>query len=99
MNAPFGAFGKAALVASTRALTGDDATYAAVENELDQLTTERDAVAAEIRTAFNVAAFGGEPIDERQARGWIEEAESLIERAARLAGRRRADERSDRSED
>jgi arylsulfatase A-like enzyme len=98
MNAPFGAFGKAALVASTRALTGDDATYAAVEEDLGQLTAERDAIAAEIRTALNAAAFGGQSIDERQARGWIEEAESLIERAARLAGLPRA-ERPDESDD
>jgi len=51
-----------------------------------------------IAAANIAAAFGGQPIDERQARGWIEEAESLIERAERLAGHRRA-ERSGRSEE
>jgi arylsulfatase A-like enzyme len=85
MNAPFGAFGMAALRASTRALTSDDATYAAVEEQIGSLTAERDAVAAEIRTALHAAAAAGEEIDERQAKAWISEAQSLIDRASALA--------------
>jgi len=85
MNAPFGAFGMAALRASTRALTSDDATYAAVEEQIGSLTAERDAAAAEIRTALHAAAAAGEAIDERQAKAWISEAQSLIDRAGALA--------------
>jgi hypothetical protein len=84
MNAPFGEFGMAALRASTRALTGDDVTYAALEEQLASLTAERDAVAAEIRTALNGAAAGTR-IDERQARAWMWEAWSLIWRVSLLA--------------
>jgi hypothetical protein len=84
MNAPFGQFGMAALRASTRALTGDDVTYAALEEQLASLTAERDAVAAEIRSALNGAA-AGTPLDERQARAWMWEAWSLIWRVSLLA--------------
>ena len=85
MNAPFGAFGAAVLRASTRALTGDDATYATLQDQIAALTTERDAVAAEIRTALNAAAFGDLPLDEQQAKAWIAESQSLIDRAEALA--------------
>jgi hypothetical protein len=53
--------------------------HALDEEALADLTAERDAIAAEIRTALNAAAFGREPIDERQAKAWIAEAASLID--------------------
>jgi hypothetical protein len=85
MNAPFGQFGMAALRASTRALSADDATYTALETEIANLTTERDAVAADIRSALHAAEFSGDALDERQAKAWIAESESLIQRAEVLA--------------
>jgi len=85
MNAPFGAFGAAALRASTRALTGDDATYSSLQDQIAALTSERDAVAAEIRTALNAAAFSDQALDEQQAKAWIAEGQSLIDRAQALA--------------
>ena len=84
VNAPFGQFGLAAVRVSTRALTGDDPTYTGLEDQLASLTAERDALAAEIRTALHREAAGRE-IDERQAWRWIWEAWSLIWRVSALA--------------
>jgi hypothetical protein len=85
LNAPFGRFGGDTLEASTRALTGDDAAYAALEGAIDDLTSRRDALAAEIRTALNGAAFAGQSLDEHQAKRWIHEAHELLEEASELA--------------
>jgi hypothetical protein len=85
LNAPFGVFGKATLVASTRALGGDDANYAAIESAIADLTAERDALAAEIRTALHDAEFNRIAPREKETRGQIHHAERLIERAIQLA--------------
>lgn len=75
----------AILRASTRALTGDDATYTTIETEIANLTTERDTVAADIRSALHAAEFGGHALDERSAHTWIKNSQDLIERAEALA--------------
>jgi hypothetical protein len=85
VNAPFGAFGMNTLTASTRALTGDDTTYSSIEGQIAGLTTQRDALAAQIRTALNDAAFHDKPIDPTQAAAWITQAQALLDQAAALA--------------
>jgi hypothetical protein len=85
INAPFGPFGINTLTASTRALTGDDATYLAIEAQIAALTSQRDALAGQMRTALNAAAFGNQSLDEQQAQGWIDQANGLLEQAAELA--------------
>ena len=85
LNAPFGTFGMATLSASTRALTGDDAAYTSIESQIAGLTTQRDALAAPIRTALNNAEFHRRAIDEAQANTWIQQAQSLIDQATALA--------------
>ncbi len=87
VNAPFGAFGRHTLAASTRALAGDDATYAPIEAKIADLTARRDALAAAIRTALNAAAFQARALDERQAEAWIDQARGLLAEAAALAAR------------
>ncbi|HVR08887.1 MAG TPA: alkaline phosphatase family protein [Thermoanaerobaculia bacterium] len=85
INAPFGAFGMSTLMASTRALAGDDATYTSIEGQIAGLTAQRDALAAPIRTALNDAAFHRKPLDPQQASAWIAQAQSLLDQAAALA--------------
>ena len=88
LNAPFGSFGKSTLVASTRAIKSgtptDDAAYTSIENRIAALTGERDALATQIRNALDSAAFGGNAINEQQAKAWIKQAQSLIDQAAAL---------------
>jgi hypothetical protein len=89
VNAAFGQFGLDLLTASTRALTSsssNDATYASIETSIENLTSQRDALAAQIKAALNAAAFDGQPLNERQAKRWIDQAESLLDRARELAG-------------
>lgn len=51
------------LVASTRAISSgsasDDSEYIATENSIASLTTQRDALEAQMRTALANATFGG----------------------------------------
>jgi hypothetical protein len=89
LNAPFGVLSRATLAASTRALESGgpagDATYTTIENRISALTTARDALAARIRAALEGAAFGGQALNEQQAKRYIDQAEALIEEAAGLA--------------
>jgi hypothetical protein len=76
------------LAASTRALVSDDAndaTYKAIEGNIRDLTSQRDALVELIRTALNKAAFGGQPLNEQQAKRWIDQAQSLLAQAESLA--------------
>jgi hypothetical protein len=90
VNAAFGAFGQDLLTASTRALkTGsatDDSTYTSIESSIESLTTQRDALTIQIKGALNAAAFDGQPLNERSAERWIDQAQSLLDQASELAG-------------
>ncbi|HEU5244967.1 MAG TPA: hypothetical protein VFU33_11250 [Gaiellaceae bacterium] len=85
VNAPFGQFAQATLAASTRALEStDDTEYGNIEDSIANLTGQRDALVAQIRSALNSAAFDGTTIPDSQAQGWIDQANSLISQAQAL---------------
>jgi hypothetical protein len=84
-NAPFGAFGVDTLAASTKAIAGNDATYAAIETKIAGLTSDRDALAADIRSGLDGGAFSGEKLSDKQARRWIAAAQALLAQAHALA--------------
>jgi hypothetical protein len=90
LNAPFGTFSMSLLKASTQAIKSgsatDDSTYARLEGQIGALTTRRDALASQVRAALDGAAFGGVSLNEGRAKGWIDQAENLIDQAAGLAG-------------
>jgi hypothetical protein len=89
LNAPFGSFGMDTLAASTRAVksgsSSDDGTYTTIESQISSLTTSRDALASQIRAALDSAAFGGDALNEQQAKSWIDQARALIAKAEALA--------------
>jgi hypothetical protein len=89
VNAAFGTFGMDLLTASTHALnsgsTADESRYTSLENSIESLTSQRDALAGQIRAALNAAAFDGQAINEQQAKAWIDQAQSLIDQASALA--------------
>jgi hypothetical protein len=89
LNAPFGAFSSAILTTSTRALESggptDDTTYTSLENQIASLTSARDAVASNIRSTLDNAAFNNQPLDNQQAKAYIDQAQTLIEEANALA--------------
>ena len=85
MNAPFGTFAKATLGASTYALEStDDSVYNSVENQIQDLTTQRDTLATQIKNELYDAAVNGHPIDPHQAQDQIAQAKDLIAQAAAL---------------
>ena len=89
LTASFGSFAMYTLVASTKALASgsstDDSTYTTIEGKIADLTTQRDALMAQIRTGLNNAEFAGQALNEQQAKGWIASAQSLIDQAKALA--------------
>jgi hypothetical protein len=86
LNAPFGEFGQDTLKISTRAISGSDSTYAATEAQIGTWTAARNTLASAIRGALDAAAFEGKPLDEQQAKGWIDQAQSLIDTVHASAG-------------
>lgn len=86
LNAPFGSFAMDTLEASTKALEStDDSVYTSIESRIANLTSQRDALAGQIRSALNAAAFAGQPISNSQAGTWVDQAKQLIGEAQSLA--------------
>ena len=78
INAPVGALGRITLELSTKGLVADDATYAAHEAKINELTTRRNEIASRMITLLEGAAFGNTPINEHEANELILEALILI---------------------
>jgi hypothetical protein len=81
LNAPFGQFGTDALTISTRAIksnTAGDATYTALEQQIEDFTTQRDDLAGQMRSLLDGAAFKGQAIDEGLAKSLIQQGQLLL---------------------
>jgi hypothetical protein len=86
VNASFGQFAMSTLAASTKALKStDESVYTSIENSIQSLTSQRNTLVAQMRSALNAAAFGGQALNEQQAKDWINQANSLIAQAQALA--------------
>ncbi|HTP08336.1 MAG TPA: hypothetical protein VMP08_08805, partial [Anaerolineae bacterium] len=89
VNAPFGSFGKDALLVSTRAIKSgsatNDALYAWLEGRIDSLTTRRDGLASQMKSMLDAAAFSGQAINEQQAKRLIAQGGLLLVEAHLLA--------------
>jgi hypothetical protein len=88
LMASFGSFSMDTLVASTTALSSNsagDATYNTIEGQIQDLTNQRNALAADIRTGLNNAEFNGTGLSENQIRSWIDQANALLAQAHDLA--------------
>ena len=88
INAPFGQFAQDMVVTSTKALKGadpGDTIYSSKETSIANLTTARDALAVQIRTALDLAEFANEAIDSVTAAGWMSQAQTLLNSADALA--------------
>jgi len=87
LNAAFGTFAMDTLKASTRALASNDAgdaTYDSIEGQIQSLTSQRDALASQIKAALDAAAFGGQTLDKQQAQSWIDQTNALLAQAHEL---------------
>jgi hypothetical protein len=91
INAPVGELGRATLRLSTKALEGDDATYTRIENQLIALTSARNAIAGQMITMLNAAAFDGAALNEEQARSLIQQGENLLGQGEQEGGDQQGD--------
>jgi hypothetical protein len=90
ITAPFGQYAHDTLVASTAGIksgaTGSDGHYDSVESQIETLTSERDALAAQMRTALTVATFGGgDGSSEQDLKAMIDHGQAILAQAAALA--------------
>ncbi len=87
--APFGPFAADTLVASTHAISSgsstDDSHYITFENSLASLTSQRDSLEAQMRTALTNAAFGGLTASEQDLKSMIAQGQQLLGQASALA--------------
>lgn len=93
INAPVGALGLTTLSISTTALESNapnDSTYTQLENQLINITSVRNAIAAQIIAVLENAEFGGGDSSLIQARAGqlITQANGLLVRARGLQSRR-----------
>jgi hypothetical protein len=88
LNASFGQFAMDTLKASTKALASNDAsdtTYTSIEGHIQTLTSQRDALAVQIKSALEGAAFKGQVINSQQAQQLIAQSQALLNQAHQLA--------------
>jgi hypothetical protein len=88
LNASFGSFAMDTLKASTRALASNDAgdaSYTSIESQIQSLTSQRDALAAQIKAALEAATFDNQPLNSAQAQSMLSQSQSLLSQAAALA--------------
>ena len=86
INSPFGQVAMDSLKVSTFALSSTDAnTYLTLEQEIQGWTTTRDAIAGQMKAMLEGAAFGGQALDEKQAKSLISQAQTLSSQVSSAA--------------
>jgi len=78
LDAPYGDFAHSLIVASTNGIKADDTTYLATENAIKSLTSQRDALVAQMRDVLDGSAVG-------HREQLIHDGQSLLADAAALA--------------
>jgi hypothetical protein len=87
LNAPFGPFAMATLSSSSKALASNDAndaTYNSIEGQIQSLTAQRNALAAQMIGLLNGAEFNGQSFSDAQAQSLIAQGQSLLDQANSL---------------
>ena len=89
INAPVGRLGLKTLQISTQGLASgspqNDAAYEQIEAQLKDITTTRDALAAQIEGVLEAVEFQGQLLNEQQANDLIDQAQNLLGRVSDLA--------------
>ena len=98
LNATLGSVGRNSLVFANRSITSDDTTYASYLAAIGAVTTDRDALAGEIKSILDGAAFANQPIDERHEDDLVRRARKIIDRVEDLAQARHRDSDDHRDE-
>lgn len=89
LNAPLGELGRASLVYANRSITGADSVYARYLAKMDDITSQRNSLASDIKAVLDAAAFGNQPVGEGSEDSLGRRARELIDRVKDLAERDR----------
>jgi hypothetical protein len=88
INAPFGQLSFDVLAASTRALASgsatDDNAYNAISDRIAALTSDRNALAGQMRDVLNEAAFGGHQPSQQEVDDLAWQGRTMLMRAHEL---------------
>jgi hypothetical protein len=85
LNAPVGSVGLNSLRLANRSILSDDAAYAKFLSTIADIASKRDALAAEIKSVLDAAAFDNQPINEHREDHLVRRARAIIDRIADLA--------------
>ena len=86
LDACVGQFDLASLAVATHAVeTTDNSRYTSLEAQLSALGSQRDATAAQMIALIEGATFGGQALDEQQAKALTDQAEAEIAQMTALA--------------
>ena len=85
LNAPLGELGRASMLYANRSVTDVDKAYARYLSKIGDITAQRDALATEIKTVLNGAAFGNRSVNIASGIDLDIRARELIERVKVLA--------------
>ena len=77
LNAPYGAFAHSLIVASTRGIKADDATYLRTERAIQWLAAQRDTLVLQMKNVLDGSDKGHSEQLVRQGRRLLEAAEEL----------------------
>jgi hypothetical protein len=77
LNAPYGAFAHWLIVASTNGITSDDTTYLSTEQQIQSLTTQRDALVQQMKDVLDGTAHGHREQLLQQGRDLLAAAQTL----------------------
>src|SRR5215471_16568977 len=88
LTAPLGSVGLNSLDFANRSIVADDTTYAQYLATLGAITSNRDALASEIKAVLDAAAFAGQDVDEHMAGDLVSRANRIVDQVADLAGGR-----------
>jgi hypothetical protein len=90
LDAPFGQLGMDSLSVSTRADTSgtatDDSQFTATQQQLASWLAQRDKIAKQIEGLVEGAEFGGQDVNEQQAKSLTARADALIQEVRQAAG-------------
>jgi hypothetical protein len=85
INAPNAELGRESLRISTKALAGDDTTYASLEGQISGITAVRDLLASQMLDRLEDAEFNKQKISESDEQKLVDEAGELLDYVRNLA--------------
>jgi hypothetical protein len=91
LNAPLGSVGRNSLVFANRSILSDDSAYGKFLSKIGAITSERNALAGQIVSLLDGAAFANQAISDRQEDSLVRRGQTLIDKVEDLTERRESD--------